>query len=242
VHLPTEPRVAVPAELVRTALRDPALLARTLPGARLQELGDGKLSGTLALWVAGRAMAARGEAQLDPSAGDDGAVTWLVSADGTEGAGSLEGAVRIEVLPAPGGCRLRVEVTGHAARWGGSVPDRALWHTADALVGQFARNLEAVLIEGHPTEAARATAAPRPGPRRLSVSPRLGQTARRWRPAVSGVVWVPGPPASRRPARSSAPRFSSAGSDEPPAWAAVTATLRRHPITVGKRFARHPPG
>lgn len=145
MHLSTEPRIAAPAGRVRLALRDPALLAATLPGARIHTTGDAALHGTLALWVGDRSLAARGEAELGPPAGDDGPVTWLVSADHDDGDGSLDGAVRVEILPAPGGCRLRFEVTGNARGWGGPADGRALRHTADRLVGQLARNLEAAL-------------------------------------------------------------------------------------------------
>ncbi|WP_435611726.1 SRPBCC family protein [Streptomyces sp. bgisy159] len=160
--------VAVPPDRLRSALADPARVARAVPGLQQDAGADGTVAGRLKLRAGGHSITYRGELRV--GAADDG--TRTLRADGTEarGTGSVHLALTLRVTPADGGSTLHLAGTATADGRLTELPADTVESTATRLFHRFAENLTEVAAEAGETGADRrpeeerpATAEPRPG-------------------------------------------------------------------------------
>jgi carbon monoxide dehydrogenase subunit G len=124
--------VPVPAETLRQTLRDPALLARCVPGL-VQDADDesaGPLSGRLKVRIGGHTITYRGTLTLTERAG-----SFIAEGGGTEARGTGSATLRLSVrlTQAPGGTLLTFT--------GGSQAEGRLAELPDAMTTAAARRL-----------------------------------------------------------------------------------------------------
>ncbi|MFD9436798.1 SRPBCC domain-containing protein [Streptomyces sp. NPDC060002] len=140
--------VPVPAERLRAALADPALVARAVPGLQ-QDVGTEPVAGRLKVRVGGHTITYRGAVRVSPR--EDGA--YAVEGDATEvrGSGVVKPLLTLWLREAEAGTTLRFEGTASADGRIAELPPEAVEATVTRLLNRFATNLA--------TEATEATEA-----------------------------------------------------------------------------------
>ncbi|MET9464871.1 SRPBCC domain-containing protein [Streptomyces sp. NPDC006544] len=141
--------VPVPAADVRAVLRDPARVARCVPGLQqAAETGAGPLSGRLKVRVGGHTVTYRGSLSVTERDPDH----FVVDGEGAEvrGSGSVKLTLALRLAEADGGTRL--EFTGEGAadgRAAGFTPEAAAT-TAHRLLDRAAGHLAALAVDDGP--------------------------------------------------------------------------------------------
>ncbi|MET8164094.1 SRPBCC domain-containing protein [Streptomyces sp. NPDC005329] len=140
--------VPVPAERLRAALADPALVARAVPGLQ-QDAGTEPVAGRLKVRVGGHTITYRGVVRVSPR--EDGA--YAVEGDATEvrGNGVVKPILTLWLRETEAGTTLRFEGTASADGRIAELPPEAVESTVIRLLNRFATNLA--------TEATQATGA-----------------------------------------------------------------------------------
>ncbi|MER5199580.1 SRPBCC domain-containing protein [Streptomyces sp. NPDC002755] len=130
--------VPVPAERLRAALADPALVARAVPGLQ-QDAGTEPVAGRLKVRVGGHTITYRGAVRVSPR--EDGAYT--VEGDATEvrGSGVVKPLLTLWLREAETGTTLRFEGTASADGRIAELPPEAVESTVTRLLDRFATNL-----------------------------------------------------------------------------------------------------
>lgn len=154
--------VPVPAEALRVALRDPARVARCVPG--LQRDADesaGPISGRLRIRVGGHTITYRGSLRVTEQDDERGGA-FAVEGEGSEvrGTGSVKLALTIRPAPADGGTS--VIFTGSAGADGrlAELAAGTKESTAHRLLERFAEALAAAAFDDPQSEAGSADDAP----------------------------------------------------------------------------------
>ncbi|WP_262061302.1 SRPBCC domain-containing protein [Streptomyces sp. STR69] len=133
-----EVHVPVPPERLRSALGDPARVARAVPGLQ-QDAGTEPVAGRLKVRVGGHSITYRGSVRV--SARDDG--SYAVEGDATEvrGSGSVKLALTVRVRESDGGSTITFDGTATAdGRVTELAPD-AVSAATTRLLERFAANL-----------------------------------------------------------------------------------------------------
>jgi len=210
VRVTGEATVAAPPGRVRAALRDPAVLTRTIPGCqRLEVTGPGTCRLTLTAAVASTQGAYTGEAKLTSHDPESLTVTaTLAGANGT-----IETTLHAKLTGINGGTSLGYEADAEVTGMVAAVGRRLLASAADRLASQFFDSLAAELAHQEPqSRPAGAVGEPEPGrpgaPAALTPAGGAGADA----PAA-----VPASVAGPGAAASAAVPASVAGPDAPPA-------------------------
>ncbi|ALC21905.1 CoxG family protein [Streptomyces pristinaespiralis] len=158
--------VPVPAETLRRALRDPARVARCVPG--LQQDADesaGPLSGRLKVRVAGHTITYRGALHLTEQDDERGGA-FAVEGEGAEarGGGSVKVTLMIRPAPTDGGTTVTFSGSAHAEGRLADLAAGAKVSAAHRLLDRFAEALAAAAFEdpmpGDRAEGGGAGAAP----------------------------------------------------------------------------------
>jgi carbon monoxide dehydrogenase subunit G len=141
--------VPVPAETLRQALRDPARVARCVPG--LQRDADesaGPLAGRLKIRVAGHTITYRGALHLTEQ-GDERGGAFAVEGEGAEarGSGSVKLTLTIRPAPTDGGTTLTFTGSAHAEGRLAELAVGAKTSAAHRLLDRFAEALAAAAFE-----------------------------------------------------------------------------------------------
>ncbi|MGW6688520.1 SRPBCC family protein [Streptomyces sp. NPDC054961] len=138
--------VPVPAADVRAVLRDPARVARCVPGLQqAAETGAGPLSGRLKVRVGGHTVTYRGSLSVTERDPDH----FVVDGEGTEvrGSGSVKLTLALRLTEADGGTRLEFTGEGTAdGRAAGFTPEAAAT-TAHRLLDRAAGHLAALAVD-----------------------------------------------------------------------------------------------
>jgi carbon monoxide dehydrogenase subunit G len=134
VHVPVSP------ERLRAVLRDPARVARAVPGLQ-QDAGTEPVAGRLKVRVGSHSITYRGSVRV--SAQEDG--TYAVEGDATEarGTGSVKLALGLRVQEADGGSTLTVDGTATASGRITELAPDAVRAATTRLLDRFAENLGA---------------------------------------------------------------------------------------------------
>ncbi|MFJ9244662.1 SRPBCC domain-containing protein [Streptomyces sp. NPDC101776] len=134
VHVPVSP------ERLRAALRDPARVARAVPGLQ-QDAGTEPVAGRLKVRVGSHSITYRGSVRV--SAQEDG--TYAVEGDATEarGTGSVKLALNLRVREADGGSTLTFDGTATASGRITELAPDAVRAATTRLLDRFAENLGA---------------------------------------------------------------------------------------------------
>ncbi|MDL5202821.1 SRPBCC domain-containing protein [Streptomyces sp. ALI-76-A] len=145
--------VPVPAERLREALADPALVARAVPGLQ-QDAGAEPVTGRLKVRVGSHSITYRGSVRI--SGQDDG--SWAVEGDAAEtrGTGSVKLALTIRLRETDGGSTLTFDGTASADGRVTELPPAAVSSATARLLSRFSESLGAA-AEGERDE-------PAPGP------------------------------------------------------------------------------
>ncbi|MFD4525207.1 SRPBCC family protein [Streptomyces sp. NPDC058470] len=132
--------VPVPAERLREALGDSALVARAVPGLQ-QDAGTPPVSGRLKVRFGGHTITYRGT--LSVAAQEDG--SYAVGGDATEarGSGSVKLALAVRLAPAEGGTTVTVAGTASADGRVAELAPEAVSAAVVRLVERFVENLGA---------------------------------------------------------------------------------------------------
>jgi carbon monoxide dehydrogenase subunit G len=170
-----EVAVPLPEHTARRALRDPAVLARCLPGLAADEQADqadavgASVSGRLKLRVGSTSITYRGTLRLNAETG-----SAVIEAEQAVGVGSVAGTVRVEVLPAEGGagsaksCRVlfraSVEAKGRIGEQDGTAVLNAARRLLDRLCAAVAADPGAHSVIGEQSPAPDTESTPAPGP------------------------------------------------------------------------------
>ncbi|MEW2585554.1 CoxG family protein [Streptomyces virginiae] len=163
--------VPVPADDLRAVLRDPALVARCVPGLQQDaDTGVGPLSGRLRVRVGGSTVTYRGSAAVTEQ--DPGHFT--IEGEGTEvrGSGTVKFSLDVRLTPAPDGTRLDFTAGATADGRAASFAPEAAATALRRLLDRAARQLAAgsaisdpvAEAEAAEAEAAEAEAAEADGP------------------------------------------------------------------------------
>ncbi|MGW7286258.1 CoxG family protein [Streptomyces sp. NPDC054847] len=167
--------VPVPAETLRRALRDPARVARCVPG--LQQDADesaGPLSGRLKVRVAGHTITYRGALHITEQDDERGGV-FAVEGEGAEarGAGSVKLTLTIRPAQTDGGTTLTFSGSARAEGRLADLAAGAKVSAAHRLLDRFAEALAAAAFEDtQPEERADGDgAAPAPEPQEAAGEP-----------------------------------------------------------------------
>ncbi|AOR33054.1 carbon monoxide dehydrogenase [Streptomyces fodineus] len=130
--------VPVPPATLRTALADPARVARAVPGLQ-QDAGAEPVAGRLKLRVGGHSVTYRGTARV--AAQQDG--TYAIEADATEarGTGTVKIALTLRLAGTEGGTTVTVEGTTDAGGRITELPQDAVRAAATRLLNRFVENL-----------------------------------------------------------------------------------------------------
>nr|WSX50692.1 SRPBCC domain-containing protein [Streptomyces sp. NBC_00974] len=138
--------VPVPAVDVRAVLRDPARVARCVPGLQQDaDTGAGPLSGRLKVRVGGHTVTYRGSLSVTERDPDH----FVFDGEGTEvrGSGSVKLTLALRLTEADGGTRLEFNGEGAAdGRAAGFVPEAAAT-TAHRLLDRAAGHLAALAVD-----------------------------------------------------------------------------------------------
>ncbi|MGX9887530.1 SRPBCC family protein [Streptomyces sp. NPDC002276] len=134
VHVPVSP------ERLRSALGDPARVARAVPGLQ-QDAGTEPVAGRLKVRVGGHSITYRGAVRV--SARDDG--SYAVEGDATEarGTGSVKLALTVRVRASDGGSTITFDGTATADGRVTELPPDAVSAATTRLLERFAANLGA---------------------------------------------------------------------------------------------------
>lgn len=180
--------VTVPPAEAWRLLMDIERIAPCVPGAKLTDkIDDRTYKGTIAVKLGPVALTFAGQARFEEM--DEGAKRAKVKAQGTDskGRGGASADVAFHIEPSDKGSRVvihtNLQLSGAVAQYGrgvGMVKD-----LAQAIIGQFATNLEKRVIA---SEAAKTAAAPAPAP--ASPAP---QTAAAAQPAPAPKPAAPPP-------------------------------------------------
>ncbi|MGW3075186.1 MULTISPECIES: CoxG family protein [unclassified Kitasatospora] len=145
-----EHEVVVPmsAELVRQALQDPALLARSVPGLSTEPAAVGagaaeEISGRLKLRVGGSTITYKGVLSLIE--GREGVLTVLAEGEEARGSGEATATVRVSVADGPGDGTAAIRFTGDLSATGRltEFDEETLDATGRRLLDRFAAALVA---------------------------------------------------------------------------------------------------
>ncbi len=161
--------VPVPAETVRQTLRDPARVARCVPG--LQQDADasaGPLAGRLKVRIANHSITYRGTLRVVEK--DD---VFTLEGDGVEtrGTGSVKLTLTIRPTEAQGGTTIAFTGTSEAEGRLTELSDSSTEHAAHRLLERFAEQLATAAIEPPPEAAGSGES---PGPVSSDDAERLG--------------------------------------------------------------------
>ncbi|MFD5623529.1 CoxG family protein [Streptomyces yangpuensis] len=133
--------VPVPADDLRAVLRDPARVARCVPGLQQDaDTGVGPLSGRLKVRVGGSTVTYRGSAAVIEQDPDH----FTIEGEGTEvrGSGTVKFSLGLRLTPAPDGTRLdvtaRATADGRAAAFAPEAAATALRRLLDRAAGRLA--------------------------------------------------------------------------------------------------------
>jgi uncharacterized protein len=157
--------VAAPVPDVWKALRDPAVLARTIPGCeRLDEVGPDTYAMTIRAGVASIRGTYAGQVALsDPEPPH----AFTLRARGQGGPGTVEATVRVRLSEADGGTRVDYDADATVGGMIGGVGQRMLASVGRRTAGEFFSAVELAITRPAPAEepaagAPVAAAAPRP--------------------------------------------------------------------------------
>ncbi|MQY02372.1 SRPBCC family protein [Actinomadura macrotermitis] len=153
--------VAAPLPRVWDALRDPAVLARTIPGCRsLEPAGEDRYTMTVAAGVASVKGTYVGRVELtDP----DPPTSFVLRARGQGGAGMVDATVRVRLSEGPGATRVDYDADAVVGGMIGGVGQRVLGTVARRTAAEFFAAVERDLA-GPAPQAAVPAAAPVPVP------------------------------------------------------------------------------
>ncbi|MFD6226910.1 SRPBCC family protein [Streptomyces sp. NPDC060232] len=158
--------VPVPADDLRAVLRDPARVARCVPGLQQDaDTGVGPLSGRLKVRAGGSTVTYRGSAAVTEQDPDH----FTFEGEGTEvrGSGTVKFSLGLRLTPAPDGTRLDftalATADGRAASFAPEAAATALRRLLDRAAGQLAAGA-AISDPVAEAEAAEAEAAEADGP------------------------------------------------------------------------------
>ncbi|MFE6907050.1 SRPBCC family protein [Streptomyces erythrochromogenes] len=133
--------VPVPADDLRAVLRDPARVARCVPGLQQDaDTGVGPLSGRLKVRAGGTTVTYRGSAAVI----EQGPDRFTFEGEGTEvrGSGTVKFSLGLRLTPVPGGTRLdftaQATADGRAASFAPEAAATALRRLFDRAAGQLA--------------------------------------------------------------------------------------------------------
>ncbi|GAB2455302.1 SRPBCC family protein [Streptosporangium sandarakinum] len=212
--------LGIDRDRVWSALQDPAVLVRTIPGCeRLEETGPGAYRMTVTAGVASIKGVYQGEVTLTEP---DAPKRFVLRARGQGAPGTVDATVEIRLSDAGDGTRVDYDAEAVVGGMIGGVGQRMLGSVAKKTAGEFFS-----AVEGHLSAAAEVPAAPATGA--AGAAGATGAVA-----AVPGTVAVPaqagpatlteeaasaGPRVYERPAVRPAPRSAAAG----PAWPVLAA-------------------
>ncbi|WP_406458172.1 SRPBCC domain-containing protein [Streptomyces sp. NBC_01622] len=134
MHVPVSP------ERLRSALGDPARVARAVPGLQ-QDAGTEPVAGRLKVRVAGHSITYRGSVRV--SARDDGSYTVEGDAAEARGTGSVKLALTLRVRESDGGSTITFDGTATADGRVTELASDAVHAAATRLLERFAANLGA---------------------------------------------------------------------------------------------------
>lgn len=143
--------VPVPAADVRAVLRDPARVARCVPGLQQDaDTGAGPLSGRLKVRVGGHTVTYRGVLTVTERDPD----RFTLSGEGTEvrGSGSVKLALELRLTEADGGTRLEFTAEGAADGRAAAFAPEAAATAAHRLLDRAAGHLAALAVTDTPEE------------------------------------------------------------------------------------------
>lgn len=170
--------VPVPADDLRAVLRDPARVARCVPGLQQDaDTGVGPLSGRLKVRAGGSTVTYRGSAAVTEREPD----CFTFEGEGTEvrGSGTVKFSLDLRLTPAPDGTRLdftgRATADGRAASFAPDAADTALRRLLDRAAGQLAAGA-AISDPVAEAEAAEADGPAEPGDDVTEVSATVFET------------------------------------------------------------------
>ncbi|GHH64437.1 hypothetical protein GCM10017673_07110 [Streptosporangium violaceochromogenes] len=149
-------------DLVWSALQDPAVLVRTIPGCeRLEETGDGTYRMTVTAGVASIKGVYRGEVALaDPEAPH----RFVLRARGQGAPGTVEATVRVRLSEVDGGTRVDYDAEAVIGGMIGGVGQRMLGSVARKTAGDFFSAVESHLSGVVPPSGAPPAGVPAAGP------------------------------------------------------------------------------
>ncbi|MGV9602013.1 SRPBCC family protein [Streptosporangium sandarakinum] len=218
--------LGVDRDRVWSALQDPAVLVRTIPGCeRLEETGPGAYRMTVTAGVASIKGVYQGEVTLTEP---DAPKRFVLRARGQGAPGTVDATVEIRLSDAGDGTRVDYDAEAVVGGMIGGVGQRVLGSVAKKTAGEFFS-----AVEGHLSAVAEVPAAPAIGT--AGAAGAIGAAGAAGAVAVApGTVAVPaqagpatlteetasaGPRVYERPAARPAPRSAAAG----PAWPVLAA-------------------
>ncbi|MFD7081348.1 SRPBCC family protein [Streptomyces sp. NPDC059918] len=139
--------VPVPADNLRAVLRDPALVARCVPGLQQDaDAASGPVSGRLKLRVGGHTVTYRGALTVTERDPD----RFTVAGEGTEirGSGAVKLVLGLLLTPAAGGTRLEFTAEGTADGRAAAFPPEATATAVRRLLERAAEQLAALAAAG----------------------------------------------------------------------------------------------
>jgi uncharacterized protein len=162
--------VAAPLEQTWQTLLDVPRVASALPGASVEQTGDGAYRGTMRVKIGPVTAEYAGTASLEDVDEDARVATFRVQGSGNQGTAAATITNRVEAVD--GGTRVVVEtdlkVTGRAAAFGRGLME----DVSERMLAEFARRLEAEIL---------SPAGPRPSPAEPEA---LDVGAAAWEPLV----------------------------------------------------------
>lgn len=219
--------LGVDRDLVWSALQDPAVLVRTIPGCeRLEETGAGTYLMTVTAGVASIKGVYRGEVALaEPEAPH----RFVLRARGQGAPGTVEATVEVRLSEVDGGTRVDYDAEAVIGGMIGGVGQRMLGSVARKTAGEFFSAVESHLSGAVPSAGAPPAGAPPAGPGGVPG-------------ALAGVAAVPVPvPASPSPALAAVPPSAAPGGAVPAGRAADPAGGGRVFERPAGREPRHGP-
>ncbi len=174
--------LSAPPERVWAALTDPAILARTLPGAlSLEQVGDDEYRVTMEAGVASIKGVYHGTVALGDQRPPEG---YTLRASGSGGPGTIDATAAVTLTAVDGGCRVAYDADAVVGGTIGGIGQRVLAGVAKRTAGQFFSAVDAELTgTAAPAETSRAVYEGRPRP-----APAQGDTRTFMAGAVFGAV------------------------------------------------------
>lgn len=137
----------VPPDRVYTALNDPVVLVRTIPGCEsLEALGDDRYRVSVTAGVASVRGTYDGEVSLTEQRPPE---SFVLHAKGSGAPGTVDATVRVALAAADGGTRLTYDADAVVGGMVGGVGQRMLASAARRLAGDFFAAVEADVSEPH---------------------------------------------------------------------------------------------